>query len=136
MIVLEELLKTENIGETPLAKYWWLDEKVLYAHSKSTNRNIETVSENIAFVKSQNDNKPVKLVITIANSGMPDKATRDFVARELPNVYSAMAMLAPSKLTGFIVNVIYGLKKPPIPMRTFTDIDKAYKWITELELND
>ena len=130
----EELIQTPTIGESALAKYWKVNADTIYAASKPTNRTVETIASNVALVKSLNDNKPVKLIISIAKSPVPDKATRELAAKELPLTYSAMAMIAPNKLTGFIINLIYGMKKPPIPMKTFSNFEDARDWISGVDV--
>ncbi len=122
------------IGESELATYWRVDADTIYAASKPSSRTVETIASNVALVKSLNDQKPVKLIISIAKSSVPDKATRELAAKELPVTYSAMAMIAPNKLTGFIINLIYGMKKPPIPMKTFSNFEDAYRWISRLDV--
>ncbi len=130
----EELIRNPIIGESELAKYWRVSPDIIYAASKSTNRTVETIASNVALVKSLNDYKPVKLIISIAKSPVPDKPTRELAAKELPLTYSAMAMIAPNKLTGFIINLIYGMKKPPIPMKTFSNFEDARDWISKLDV--
>ncbi len=129
---LEELTQKPVIGESELAKYWRVDSTTIYAESKPAKRTVETIASNVALVKSLNGNKPVKLIITIAKSAVPDKETRALAAKELPLTYSAMAMIAPNKLTGFIINLIYGMKKPPVPMKTFASFEEAHQWIASL----
>lgn len=131
---LEELLQTPMIGESELAKYWRVTPDIVYAESKSTARTIETIASNVALVKSMNDNKPVKLIISIAKSPVPDQATRELAAKELPLTYAVMAIIAPNKLIGFIINLVYGMKKPPIPMKTFSNFKDARNWLSKLDV--
>lgn len=129
---LKNLLETQSIGESRLATYWEVEPGIFYAASKSTDRTVESIGENVALVKSLNQHKPVKLIIQIAKSKVPDKATRAFAAKELPLTYSAMAMITSNKLAGFIINLIYGLKKPPIPIKSFSTFEEAYNWIAKM----
>ena len=62
---------------------------------------------------------------------MPDKETRKFVAKELPNVYTAMAMVSKPGLAKFIMNILFRLKPPPIPMKSFSDDKKAKEWLKQ-----
>ncbi len=133
-MTLEELTQGPPVGESELATYWRIDADTIYAASKPTNRTVETIASNVALVKSLNNNKPVKLIISIAKSAVPDKPTRELAAKELPLTYAAMAMIAPNKLTGFIINLIYGMKKPPIPMKTFSDFEAAQRWISKVDV--
>lgn len=129
---LTEIMSVQPAGESELATYWWVDEHTLYAKSKPTDRTVKTISENVALVKGLHEQQPVKLIISIAKSKVPDKETRDLAAKELPLTYSAMAMITSSKLAGFIINLIYGMKKPPIPIRVFRSFETAQQWISTI----
>jgi hypothetical protein len=60
---------------------------------------------------------------------VPDKETRKFSAEQLPNVYTAMAMVSKPGLSRFIMNILFALKKPPIPMKSFTNEKEAKDWL-------
>jgi hypothetical protein len=59
---------------------------------------------------------------------MPDKETRKFSAEQLPNVYTAMAMISKGGLGQFIMNLLFKFKAPTIPMKTFSDEKEAVEW--------
>jgi hypothetical protein len=67
----------------------------------------------------------------LSNSPIPDKATRKFAAEQLPNVYSAMAMVSKPGLSKFIMNILFSIKPPAIPMKSFTDDKKAKEWLAQ-----
>jgi hypothetical protein len=118
-----ELIKGE------IADYWLSEEGILYSYSKSPVRTVKNISENIALVKQITGNKKVPLLIYLSNSPVPDKETRKFSTEQLPNVYTAMAMVSKPGLAKFIMNILFSLKKPPIPMKSFTDDEEAKKWL-------
>jgi hypothetical protein len=118
-----ELIKGE------IADYWMSEEGILYSYSKSPVRTVKNISENIALVKQITGNKKVPLLIYLSNSPVPDKETRKFSTEQLPNVYTAMAMVSKPGLAKFIMNILFSLKKPPIPMKSFTDDEEAKKWL-------
>jgi len=62
---------------------------------------------------------------------VPDKETRRFSTTQLPFIYSAMAMVSPPGLSQFIMKILFRLKPPPIPMKTFTDDQEAKKWLKQ-----
>lgn len=132
MKLLREVLQQPLLGESQIASYWEVEQGIFYALSKPIDRTSENIAENVALVKSLNGHEPVKLIIQIAKSKVPDKATRDLAARELPLTYSAMAMITSNRLAGLIINFIYGLKKPPIPIKSFANYEDAYVWISRL----
>ncbi len=120
----------KQIFEGEIATYW-LDNGILVSLSKSPKRTIVNITENIALVKRITNNKKIPLLIYLSNSPIPDKETREFVTRQLPNVYTAMAMVSKPGLAKFIVNFLFKLKPPPIPMKNFTDDKEAKEWLKQ-----
>src|SRR5690349_2172545 len=114
-----------NLNEIPLIKGEITDyrfhEGILYSYSKSALRTVQNISENIALVKKITGGKKVPLLIYLSNSPVPDKAARKFSAEQLPNVYTAMAMVSKPGLAKLIMNILFRFKAPPIPMKSFSD---------------
>jgi len=111
-----------------IADYYYSPEGVLYSYSKSIRRTIENIRNNITLVKEITGGQKVPLVIYLTNSPMPDKETRKFSAEQLPNVYTAMAMISKGGLGQFIMNLLFKFKAPAIPMKTFSDEKEAVEW--------
>jgi hypothetical protein len=65
----------------------------------------------------------------LSNSPVPDRETRKYATEQLPVIYSAMAMVSKPGLAKFIMNILFALKKPPIPIKSFTDDIEAKKWL-------
>lgn len=114
-----------------IADYWYSPDGILYSYSRNTTRTVKNITGNIALVKSITGNKIIPLLIYLSNSPVPDKETRKFSAEQLPHVYSAMAMVSKPGLSKFIMNILFSLKKPPIPMKSFTDDNEAKKWLMQ-----
>lgn len=117
--------------EGEIATYWFDDNGILVSLSKGTLRTVESISANVRLVKSITNNKPVPLLIYLATSPMPDKQTRKFSTEQLPVIYSAMAMISKPGLSKFIMNILFGLKPPPIPMKSFTNDIAATEWLKQ-----
>lgn len=117
--------------ESGIARYWFEDD-ILVSDSKSVLRTPELIRENAALVKEISGNKPVKLLIYLAKSPVPDKETRRVSAEILPQIYSAMAMVSEPGLSALIIKMVFALRKPPIPMKSFTDDKQALKWLKEI----
>ncbi|WP_018613005.1 STAS/SEC14 domain-containing protein [Segetibacter koreensis] len=120
-----------QIFEGEIATYWLDDDGILISLSKSPRRTVGNITENIALVRQITNNKKVPLLIYLSNSPVPDKETRRFVTKELPNVYTAMAMVSKPGLASIIMNVLFKLKQPPIPMKNFTDDKQAKEWLKQ-----
>lgn len=119
-----------QIWDGAIATYW-MDNGILVSLSKSPRRTVELIKGNVALVKSITGGRPVPLLIYLSNSPMPDKETREFSAKMLPEIYTAMAMVSKSGLGRFIMNLLFSLKPPPIPMKNFTSEEEAKKWLQQ-----
>jgi len=122
--------KDRQTWEGEIATYW-MEEGVLVSLSKPIKRTVDLIRNNVALVKSITDNKPVPLLIYLSKSPVPDKATRQYSTEQLPVIYSAMAMISAPGLSKLIMNILFRLKPPPIPMKSFTDENEAKKWLKQ-----
>lgn len=114
-----------------IADYYLDSDGILYSYSKSIKRTVQNITDNIALVKSITNNKTVPLLIYLCDSPIPDKATRQFSTEQLPNVYKAMAMVSKAGLAQFIMNILFKFKKPPIPMKSFSNDIEAREWLIQ-----
>ena len=110
---------------------YWFDGDVLVSLSNSVKRTVANISGNVALVKQITGNKRVPLLIYLKNSPMPDKETRRFSTEQLPNIYSAMAMISKPGLAKFIMDLLFKFNPPPIPMKNFTDEKEAKAWLKQ-----
>ena len=110
---------------------YWFDDGILISLSKSPRRTVENIMANVQLVKQITNNRPVPLLIYLSNSPVPDKEARKYSTEQLPVIYSAMAMVSKPGLSKFIMNILFALKKPPIPIKTFTDDTEAKIWLTQ-----
>ena len=117
------------LGE--IADYYYDNDGILYSYSKDVLRTVENISENIALVKKITTNKVVPLLIYLCDSPIPSKETRKFSTEQLPGVYKAMAMVSQPGLSHLIMRVLFRFKPPPIPMKSFTDDEKAKAWLQQ-----
>jgi len=118
------------IFEGEIATYWFED-GILVSLSKTPQRTVANITGNVALVKQITGNKRVPLLIYLSDSPIPDKETRRFSTTQLPLIYSAMAMVSKPGLSRFIMNILFSLKPPPIPMKSFTDDQAAKEWLKQ-----
>lgn len=126
-----KLPENTPVFEAEIATYWFENDGILYSKSKSPTRTLENIKRNIEFVKSITNNKKVCLLVYLTPSGKPNKTTRDYVAEQLPNIYSAMAIVSKSGLGKMVMNFIFKLNKPTIPMKTFSNKEDAKQWLSQ-----
>jgi hypothetical protein len=118
------------VYEGEIATYWF-DEGILVSLSKSPRRTVANISANVKLVKEITNNTRVPLLIYLYDSPVPDKETRRFSTTQLPVIYSAMAMVSKPGLAQFIMKILFTLKPPPIPMKSFTDDLQAKEWLKQ-----
>src|SRR5215203_6865125 len=123
--IQNELIKGE------IADYKLDEDGILYSYSKNPKRTVKNISRNIELVKKITGNKKVPLLIYLCDSPVPDKETRKFSTEQLPNVYTAIAMVSKPGLSKLIMNILFALKPPPIPMKSFTDDIEAKEWLKQ-----
>lgn len=119
-----------EVFDGEIATYWF-DDGILVSLSKSVLRTVANISGNVALVKEITGNKRVPLLIYLAKSPVPDKETREFSTTQLPLIYSAMAMVSKPGLSSLIMKLLFRLKPPPIPMKSFTDDKAAKEWLQQ-----
>lgn len=117
--------------EGEIATYWIDENGILVSLSKGVKRTVANISGNVALVKEITGNKPVPLLIYLTNSPVPDKETRKFSTEQLPIIYKAMAMISKPGLSQLIMNLLFRVQSPPIPMRNFTDEEEAKAWLKQ-----
>jgi len=117
--------------EGEIATYWIDDDGILISLSKNPRRTIASITGNVALVKRITNNKKIPLLIYLSNSPVPDKATQKFSTEQLPNIYSAMAMISEPGLASFIMSLLFKFQSPPIPMKNFTDDKEAKEWLKQ-----
>jgi len=110
---------------------YWFEDGILISLSKPPLRTVENIKGNVALVKEITGNTPVPLLIYLSRSPVPDKETREFSKTQLPVIYKAMAMVSKPGLSRFIMNILFRLQRPPIPMKSFTDDAAAKGWLRQ-----
>ena len=113
-----------------IASYWF-DNGILVSLSNNRQRTVANITSNIALIKEITSNTKVPLLVYLKNSPIPDKETRRFSTEQLPDLYTAMAMVSKPGLAKFIMNILFKLKPPPIPMKSFTDDKAAKEWLMQ-----
>ena len=116
--------------ESEIATYWF-DDGILVSLSKNPKRTVKNIRSNVEVVKRITNNKPAPLLIYLSNSPVPDKETRKLSTEMLPVIYKAMAMVSKPGLAKFIMNILFALKPPPIPTKSFTDDKEAKEWLKQ-----
>ena len=118
------------IWDGAIATYWF-EGDVLVSLSKPVLRTVDNLKGNAKLLSEITEGRPVPLLIYLKSAPMPDKAARKLSEELLPKNYSAMAMISPPGLARFIMKLLFGLRKPPIPMKIFDEARDAKAWLLQ-----
>lgn len=117
-----------EVFENELGTYW-LDNGFIVSISSGLKRTISNTTRDIALVKRITNNKKLPFLIYISDAPAPDADTREFVAKQLPDVYLAMAIVSKFGIGNIIKNVLFRFMPPSIPMKNFTNTEEAREWL-------
>jgi hypothetical protein len=120
-----------EIYEGELATFWFDDNGILFANAKNTPRTLEKQIKNYEFLKQITGDKKVCLLSDTTNTSPQDKETRDYVAKEIPNIFKAMAVISTSVMGGFTSNVFIAIKQQPVPLKMFENESEAKEWLKQ-----
>ncbi|MFN8299526.1 MAG: STAS/SEC14 domain-containing protein [Chitinophagales bacterium] len=116
--------------ETELGTYWFDEEGILNSVSSPAKRTLENTRYNFDLVQKLSEGSKPCLLVQLCKSPIPSRETQAYVKQRLPDTYTAMAMLSDSGVGELIMNILFKLQKPPIPMKTFKDEEKARAWLS------
>ena len=110
---------------------YYLDENtgILYSYSRSVQRTVDNIRRNAELVKQISGNRRVPTLVYLSPSPVPDRLTRQLSRETLPLIYTAVAMVSKPQLSSVIMRVLFSFQRPRIPVRTFTNADKAIEWL-------
>lgn len=120
-----------KIYEGYLATFWLDGDGVLYAIGKNVPRNLDAQKQNYELIKQITGNKKVCLLTDTTKSSAPDKKTREYIEKELPNYFKAMAIISQSVVGEIIPKIFVAINNQPIPIQQFTSEDEAKKWLRQ-----
>jgi hypothetical protein len=126
-----ELPKDRQLYEGELGTYWFDDDGILNSKNNNTMRGVENITKNALLVKKITHNTPVCTLVYLARSRKPDKATRELVNKVLPELYKAMAIVSSSALGEFVMNFLFRISPPTIPIKVFSGEAEARAWLKQ-----
>jgi hypothetical protein len=120
------------VYESPGGK-WWVKNDILYSLGKKDPPKLsqdEEAEEMKRFKEAVGDRK-ICMILDITYAKPADKNERDKAAVELERLVKAMAMVTTSPLGRMVANLFFGLKPPSYPVKMFSNVDDAEKWIRQ-----
>jgi hypothetical protein len=119
------------IYEGELASFWIDENGILCARGKYTSRSLEKQEANYEFIRKITGDKPVCLLSDTTSSPPMDRATREYIASEMPKVFKAMAVISETPLGRMVANAFLAINRDPIPIKMFDNEKEAKEWLKQ-----
>jgi len=120
-----------NVYESELATFWFDENGILCSRSKAVTRTVAKQKSTYALIRQITDNRKVCLFSDMRNSALvlQDDKTREYIAREMPKLFIAMAVESESTLEKVGPTIFLNTMNEPIPIRMFSDEHEAKEWL-------
>lgn len=119
-----------DITDTSVA---WFEEDGIYCSMGLKNPKKQKLEEMKAFTENwmkQFDDK-ICLLSVVDGKNETDKETRDYIAKILPKIVKAMALVVNSVLGRMASNLFFRVNKQDYPVKVFTDVEEARTWLRQ-----
>jgi hypothetical protein len=120
-----------TIYEGELASFWFDENGILCANSKSVPRTLEKQKTNYELVRQITGNKPVCLLADNTATYTQDNTTREFSAQEMPKLFKAMAVISGTTIGRAASHLFTYFHGQPIPIRSFDNEKDAKEWLMQ-----
>lgn len=122
--------KNAVLFECELATLWMREDGILCGIAKDAFRTLEKQKEVNRLMRKISRGKRVCMLADNTLSSSPiDKETADFIAKEMPEIFKAMAVMSSSMIGKFITNSFINEKHEPVPIKQFNDEKLAVEWL-------
>lgn len=119
----------------PSGPVWLSEDGIVITIGKSESQDTETARENMVFTKKATGGQPRPLLVDMTKVRSMSKGAREeYVQQQGEPVITAVALLTRSGVSNMIANIFISLNKPHVPVKLFTDPDKARDWLMEYRL--
>jgi hypothetical protein len=104
---------------------------VFSPHQGITNVDMESMVYNLDKFIEWSKDKPLPFLSDNRNIKQISPEVREFVQSKLPVFCSKHAIIVNTGLSQFLFNLFLHLNRPEIPIKSFSNINKAYAWLKE-----
>lgn len=120
----------------PSGPVWLTEDGIVITIGKLESQDTEAARENLIYTKKATGGKPRPLLVDMTKVRSMSKGAREeYVKQQGELIITAVALLTTSSVSNMIANLFIGLNKPHVPVKLFTDPDKARDWLMEHRLS-
>lgn len=127
------IFKTKTVT-MPFSYFWIVENKVLeLVFNRPTDLDISMALDTVDKRRVVTNNKKVGVLITSKNLKSITKEARDYLSsNKSSDGLQAAAIVTESRIASVIANVFVYYNKPPLPIKIFSDKQKAVDWLCSI----
>jgi hypothetical protein len=112
---------------------WWIEDDILYSIGKkdAVKATKEEGEKELAEFKRIIGDRKICMILDVTHARPSNREERDLAAVELEKMVKAAAMISKSPVGRMVANLFFGLKPPSYPVKMFSNVDEARKWIKQ-----
>lgn len=108
---------------------WFDSSGILYANTKDVFRTLQIQKEAYEYIREITGGNKVCLLSNPSSSNPLDKETQEYMEREQPSLFKAIAVISETVRGEIISKNFLKLQKPSIPINFFNDEKEAKEWL-------
>jgi hypothetical protein len=120
-----------ELFKSDLATYWFYNSNILFSITRPSPRTLASQENNIELVKRITNGKKICLLCDLTSILPPDKHNRDYLSREIPQVFNAIAFVSGSPLGKMVANILISLRINQVPAQLFSSVEVAKNWLID-----
>jgi hypothetical protein len=128
-----QLSRPENtkLYESELATFWLDENGILCAEAKDTPRTLERQVATYTLIREIANNRKVCMLSEASSARIMDQETQDYIAREMPTLFNAMAVLSETATGKAPTTIFINLNRGEVPVRLFDNEEDAKEWLKQ-----
>ena len=131
MITLEKHMTVE----TEIAINWINEKGWFCSKSKDVILNVENIVQHYNVVGEMTDNRPVCFLVWPNFSSSASMEVRQKLDKIMPQYTKCIAMITENVMMKIGVSLFYKIAKNPVPIKVFSNEEKAIEWLIEMDEN-
>lgn len=121
----------------PSGPIWVSDDGIIITINNFVDHSHQDAIENLRITKDIAGDKPMPLLVDITKvRNISKEAREEYVAPANKEFVTAVGLLTGSNVGRMIGNLFMSLNKHIVPVKMFTDIDKAKDWLLQHKHTD
>lgn len=123
-----------SVYETRTSIIWQDPDGIVFSKSKpDVLTTSEAIRDDIERFRSLFGSGKLPIILEPAdNKPLPPNDQRTLIQQEMNAIVKALAIITTSTLAKMTANIFFVLKPPAYPVKMFTDVEEAKKWIREV----